>query len=126
MFEPGAYYVGDPIVVLQADDLRQILFESGGPSGVVSGQRDLLASAKFIQRILMFVTCHTFWQNYEALPVLCMTHKTTVGALTLAYLVASRGSGLAKFASRIKLYLLKVLSVSAQMTALQLDTFTSL
>jgi hypothetical protein len=49
MFEPGAYYVGDPIVVLQADDLRQILFESGGPSGVVSGQRDLLASAKFIE-----------------------------------------------------------------------------
>lgn len=45
MFEPGAYYVGDPIVVLQADDLRQILCELVGPSGLVAGKKDLIASA---------------------------------------------------------------------------------
>ena len=56
MIKPGAYYVGDPIVVLQADDLRQILLETISPSVIVSGERNLLASAKFTEN---FGVCFT-------------------------------------------------------------------
>lgn len=45
MFEPGAYYVGDPVFILQSDDLRQILSEIVGPSGLVVGKKDLVVSA---------------------------------------------------------------------------------
>ncbi len=43
-FQPGIYYIGDPIFIFEDDDLRTLFKEIISPQGLQSGKKDFIAS----------------------------------------------------------------------------------
>lgn len=43
-FDQGEYYVGDPVLIFDSEDLRELFKEIISPQGLQSGKKDLIAA----------------------------------------------------------------------------------